>query len=396
MHSRIALRLTVVSMVFLLSLSGTYAQESNESVAALLNRAYETLARNPHEALPLFEEAVKRDPSNLLAHKQLGTIYLSVSRKEDALQEFLAAQNISASDTTALQIAYLYDDLGRKEDAYNQFKLLRLSNDPDIREKARVATAVFSSFLCSQGFPWWGKVYSASYYESRFENTILSGALFAGRYLTNDRKVSAFGTVSITRDTRSTGGTLPAIFSDNVMLFGVGLRAQPFTGMIFDAQVGGGYDLIERPGIDRFQEDFRTVLSYGNGWFPELQFPERLRFPFKPFADGYFSAGYYSRYKNSIVYLQARAGFRVAAYYYTALDIYIRGDLVGDTQREYYNNIAEGSAGIRFIPYHPIGVSVLAEFHRGVYWDANSNFAPANRTYNTFRLFLIIDQPLCF
>jgi hypothetical protein len=174
------------------------------------------------------------------------------------------------------------------------------------------------------------------------------------------------------------------------------MRLQPFAGLIADLQGGLAYNFLNVPGKSRTRGDVRAIASYGYGLFPELGSPDRLTLPIKPFANAFLSAGYYSRYENSINYALLRAGLRVAEWKYIALDIYVRGNMVVDAKRDFYNNVAEGSFGIRPMPYFPWGLNILGEFHRGLYWDSGSVGIPGNRYYNTFRLFLVIDQALCF
>jgi len=368
-----------------------YTTTDEDVISGLLARAYAALPDDKVAALQLFEQVIRHDSTNLLARKQLGLLYISFNRYEDALNEFVAVQRLSPSDTTELQIAYLLNTLGRNREAHSVFSRLHSSSDGSIREKARVATSVLSAMLCQQSAAWWGKMYAASYYESRFNDVIFFGNLYGGHYLIPSRVLSAYGVLSVTYDTRSKGGTLPVIFSDNYTLLGAGLRIRQSDSFFADVQLGVAYDLLERS--TRTRGDVRALLVYGNGIFPDLAIPERLAFSLKPFADVYTSTGYYSRYRNVIGYYQARAGLRVLEWMYSSVDVYARGDCIADTRREFYNNVLEGSIGVRVNAYQPWGISVLAELHRGLYWARQ---VPVDRSYDTFRLFLVIDTMLCF
>lgn len=384
-------------LVSVIPLSALFSQEqvgaAEETISALLTRAYSALQTNAAGALPLFEQVVARDSTNLPARRQLGILYTTLGRYENALIQFDIAQRLSPSDTVGLQIAYLLNTLGRNQEAYRVFSGLQSSNDATIREKARIASGVLSSQLCSESFPWWGRSYAVSYYESRFEDFIFSGNLYIGRYLEPSSTLSTYGILSLTRDTRSAGGTLPVIFSDNFVLLGVGLRLQPADGLLADLQAGIANDLIETNSQSRSRGDVRCIITYGNGFFPEPAIPEHVLLPFKLFADVYSSFGYYSRYQNAIGYHQARAGVRALEWMYSSVDVYLRGDFVIDTQREFFNNVIEGSVGLRLIAYQPWGIAMLAEFHQGSYWGDQ---APVEHSYHTFRFFLIVDRTLCF
>lgn len=368
------------------------ATTDNDSISALMARGYAALPNDREHALQLFQRVVHYDSTNIQARKQLGSLYISFNRNEEALNEFLAVRRLSPSDETELQIAYLFNSLGNHHEAYNVFSRLHSSHDSAIREKARVATSVLSSMVCSEGSSWWSKMYAASYYESRFEDVILSANLYGGYDLVPSRTVSAYGTLSVTYDTRSKGGALPVIFSDNYALLGVGLRIHSSNNLFADLQFGIAHDLIERPTQPRMRGDARVLVVYGNGLFPELAIPERVTSSWKPFVDVYTSTGYYSRYKNGIGYYHARAGLRVLEWMYSSVDVYVRGNIVADTRREYFNNVVEGGVGLRLNVYQPWGASILAEIHKGAYWARQ---VPVDRSYNTVRIFFIIDHAFC-
>jgi hypothetical protein len=365
-------------------------------IAVILARGYQILETDPKAAIPLFEEAVKADSTNLLARRQLGSLYITSGRPEDALTQLQVANDLSRSDTTSLQIAYLLNALGQNREAYALFSSLQQSHDPEIREKAGTAVQVLAPVLCAASYPWWMRAYAAPYYDSRFENSIFNGALSAGHYLTSDREFSLFGTFSITRDTRSAGGAAPEIFSDNYLLLGGGIRVEPVRGFVTDLQMGLAADLVDRPGEPSFTGDFRIVSSYGAGWFPPVSPAPELSFPLLPFADFYTSIGYYSRYSNVIGYGLGRAGVRLATSGHASVDVYIRTDLNGDTDRAFYNNVAEISAGLRVTPDYRWGLTMLIEQHRGTYWGSTARPVSYDRQYSSFRIFLILDKPLCF
>lgn len=385
---------------FLIGHAGAAGQEltpeEREKVHRALERGYGALATGSGDAPVLFEQSIALDPANVLARRQLGSIYLASERIEDALHQFAIANILLPSDTTRLQIAYLLQRLDRNEEALGFFSLARNSSDPGIRQRARAAALMLSETACAESVPWWGRIYAAPYYDDRFDNTILSGSLHVGYALEQQRRVSLFAMISATRDTRSTGGAIPVIFSDSYALAAGGLRLQPFAGLIADVQAGVAVNLIDKEGEKRTKEDFRALLFYGTGLYPDLLVPDHARFPFQPFVDAYASAGYYSRYKNTIGYAQARIGVRALEWGYTTLDLYLRGDFGWDAEREFYNNIAEVSVGGRWIPYWPLGVSVLAEYHRGKYWDHNLLTGNLDRYYSSFRVFLVFEKNLCF
>lgn len=361
----------------------------------LMTQAYAMLPTNNAGAILLLEEAASIDPSNVTIRRQLGSSYIEAGRLDDALRQFSVANTLSPSDTTQLQLAYLLNSLGRNREALGMFADLTRSSDPDIGEKARKGQTVLSLAPCPTSNRWWARLSLSPYYDGRFEYSVLTGAFRAGIYPGNQRIVSMYGIAAVTKDTRSSSGAVPVIFSDNYAVAGGGIRVQPFKGFSADVQGGVAIDLIDRPGKSASQGDFRAIASYGVGALPELATPNSMRFSFKPFVDLYMSGGYYSRYVNTIGYAQARGGFRAVEWQNTALDLYLRGDFAFDSKREYYNNVVEASVGVRLIPSYLWNVSILAEYHRGTYWDSKLSTGPYDRYYDSFRLILVLDQPFC-
>ncbi len=364
-------------------------------VERLLSLGYDSLPGNQTAALAYFEEAARREPRNRAIQEQIGYLDISLGRTAEALERFRISLAIRPSDTTKLQIAYLLSSLGKSAEARKTFEELQTSRDPDIASTARAESFQFSSRDCEMQFPWWWKVYAAPYYEGRFDDVIIDASLYGGRYLTDDRSLSLFGVLTLSRDTRSIGGALPVIYADNYALLAAGLRAQPFSGFTADVQAGLAQSLIDRPGEAMTRGDFRVVASYGAGWYPPLRMPDRIAWPLSTFGDVYVMYGYYSRYANTIGSLQARAGLRIAEYRAASFDLYLRGDVIGDSRRDYYNNVAEASVGARIVPDLGWSLAILAELHRGTYWGSSGIPNPYGG-YTSFRLFLVFDRFLCW
>ncbi len=392
-------RISLVSALLLSVSSMMLGQQEKvgdqEKVRELMTQAYAMLPTNNTGAILLLEEAAGIDPSNVIIHRQLGSSYIMASRLDDALRQFSVANTLAPSDTTQLQLAYLLNTLGRNKEALDMFAALTRSSDPDIGEKARNGQTVLRLAPCPTSNRLWAQLSLSPYYDSRFENSILTGAFRAGIFPGNQRIVSLYGIAAVIKDTRSSSGAVPVIFSDNYALVGGGVRVQPFKGFNADIQGGVAVDLVDRPGMSASQGDFRAIASYGVGMYPELATPNFLHFTFKPFVDLHMSGGYYSRYVNTISYAQLRGGFRAVEWQNTAFDLYLRADFASDTKREYYNNIAEASIGVRLIPSYLWNLSVLTEYHRGTYWDSGLSTGPYNRYYDSFRLLLVFDQPIC-
>jgi tetratricopeptide (TPR) repeat protein len=374
------------------------AQETStpDEIQRLLTQGYALLPDSPESALPLFERAVQMDSSNLLALRQAGSLYISLGRPADAFRAFQAAYRRAPSDTLALQLAYLASSLGQEEEAFAIFQRLRRSESPEIQETARPAATVLALMLCADQYPWWMRGQAYPFYDTRFENFVAPFSFYGGRYLEENRVTSLYGVVSVVTDTRSEGGAYPVIFSDDYALAGGGFRFTPLVGLTADIQFGLALNLLERPTSRFAQGDFRAVASYGLGLYAPVHMPNQVHLHFSPFAEFYTSMGYYTRYENGIGYLQGKAGLRILEYMYSAADLYLRLDASIDTRRDFFNNVAEGGAGLRFIPNPWWGVALAVEWRRGLYWQSDQSGNPYDRYYSSVRLFLLFDRFFCW
>ncbi|MBI1805110.1 MAG: tetratricopeptide repeat protein [Ignavibacteriae bacterium] len=366
---------------------------------------------NPSDAAKLFEHAIELDPSNRETRQALGFVYIALADYERALQQFSAVQDIRRSDTLQLQIGYTLLALYRTNEAYKIFHELTGSLNPDIREKAEKQLAYESSASQSSSstqtvtpHDWLTRIYSASYYDTRWETSFFNLTAEEGYTLPSARTVSLYGVLSLSADTRSSAGLVPEIFSDNTLLMGVGIRVRPFPGFSLSAQQGVGFDLIGRKDIDFSRPDFRLVTVYGWGIYAPYTFHPEARFPFFPTFDLYGSVGAYSRYKNTIGYLQIKGGVRVMEVSRTVLDIYAKANFARDAAinlfenepsvkpKEYYNNLDEFGVGARVTPNVDWGLYLVGEYLRGLYSIEAMVPSSRDRYYDSFRVYLIFDR----
>lgn len=374
-----------------------YCQDTTQNLNSILTKAYEAINTNPQEAILLFQQASLIDPTNVQIKKQLGYLFIGEDKKSEAIEQFVAADQLAPSDTIKLQLAYLYNSLERNDEALVYFRQLEVSNDPDIREKSQAAVIVLGAGEVLQKHPWWGEVYTSPYYDSRFESIFSFLQVREGYSIVGNKLLSAYGSFEISGDTKSkTGNTEqpPIIFSDNAAIVGLGLVSNPLAGLRIFVQGGIGIDLIKKGTTSRIKEDFRSLITYGNGIYPQISTPAVVRFGFKPLADVYGSFGYYSRYSNLIGFSTGKAGGRVVEWKKSALDLYARLDITRDTKKQFYNNVIEWGGGVRIIPHHTFGLSFLAEFHRGTYWKVTNEPIPYSSYYNSYRLFIIFGRSL--
>jgi hypothetical protein len=370
-----------------------FAQDS--SAANLMNRAYELSSTHPDEAAKLLTQAIAIEPSNITARRQLGYLYLSQQKSEAALEQFQASEKIRPSDTIKLQIVYILGSLRRQSEANEILRGLQQSTDPSIRAKAseELAGASSSPALSRR----YNRFYADPYYDTRWDDFFIHFNFQSGYHLTEDQNVTAYGVLSLSTDTRSSSGAVPQIISDNSLLLGAGIRFKPFYGFSVFVQDGVAFDLIRHGPEGDPKNDFRAVAIYGNGIYAPFNVHPEAKSPMYPFADVYSSFGYYSRYKNAIGNIQGRAGLRVLEVSHSALDLYLRGDFVFDTEKEFYNNLVEEGVGMSFTPHMDWGLNIVTEYHRGHYINVSSiaeqqRAALYDQSYNSVRFYLIFEK----
>ena len=387
--SKISLFLLIA--IVLMCNNGSYSQSTSDtSVIGILNQAYAKLQKEPTEALPLFEQAASMDLGNISIHNQLGYLYLSLNKTEESLRQFQVSDSLQPSDTTKLQIAYILISLNRNPEADKILLQLISSTHSDIRESAENQLKVSpTSPMFSK---WWTRIYLSPYYDTRWKTSIYFGNIEQGYYLKDDKKLSAFGFLLVSGDGRSERGLAPAIFSDNVLIAGVGIRVEPFYGFQLHAQQGIAFDLVGDSASSKPKGDFRAEAIYNNGIYPDFSLHNNVRMTLSPLLDVYSSFGYYSRYNNNIGYLQGRAGVRALEISYSAVDIYLKGGLAIDTKKEFYNNLCEGGFGFPIMPNVNWGLYIIGEYQRGLYWDVGDSTNPYDKYYNSFRLFIVFDR----
>jgi tetratricopeptide (TPR) repeat protein len=373
-------------------------QADRSNVRARLDLAYTLLSAGQDKAaIEEFEQAVRLEPTNIQVRSQLGYLYIHLDRARDALRQFLEVEKLDPNNyRVKTQLGYLYDKLGDKEQARELFSEATASSDPEITAKAHQAL----KNLTPGGSPRAGavisEIYGAPFHQSRFGNFIAPIVVRTGVVLEQSHGVEAYTSVRLTRDSRSTGGSAPQIYSDNSVVASVGLKARPFkSGLTVYGEAGIATNLLRSAlSTYRSRSDYRAGIYYSREWGNQGE-AAGASMPFKLIGDVYFDASYYSRFRNNVIgYAQARPGVRFFQWNKSSVDAYARLAAVKDTGRDFYNNIGEGGAGFRFTPYRPLGVSVSAEYVRGVYFGIQrpGEPNPYGSHYNDFRLMITLGK----
>ena len=332
------------------------------------------------EAVSELERAAELDPGSA-PYGDIGYLNLSLGRDERAAAAFeRVLEGEPQNAQVALQLAYIYDQLGRADAADALFAYVATLPDPILAGQARAELAVRSTRLRRGNVV--ADVYAAPLYQSRFEYAVLPSVGRVGYVLDPEISAQVYAVGRITTDTRSTGGLQPQIFNDNALAVGVGLRAQPSVlgGAAVYGEVGVATSLVDNPTI----EDGLDVRA-GIYDFRRWGALERTG----TFAEVYYDASYYSRYDNAIAYAQARPGVRVLEGRNGSLDVYAALGAVADTRRFRFNNLVEAGPGVRWTLPAQTGLQVRLEYVNGRQFGIGGQEA---LDYDDARAFLIYNR----
>src|SRR2546423_1699884 len=369
------------------------------NVRARLDLAYTLLSSGKDkEAITAFQQAIQLDPENVQVRSQLGYLYIHQGQTREALGQFLEVEKRDPhNEQVKTQLGYLYDKLGDKQQARELFAQVANSSNADLRAKAQ--TALRNLQPAGGGYKegtFVSEVYAAPFYQQRFGNFIAPLVIRNGLVLESAHAVEAYASLRLTRDTRSSAGSAPQIYSDNFLVAGVGLRARPFKNNLTVYGEAGIAKNLLRSSVStvRARSDFRAGVYYSREWdsVAETANPSA---PMKLVGDVYFDASYYSRFRNNfIAFGQAREGLRFFQWNKSSLDLYGRASVVKDSGRDFYNNVAETAGGLRFTPWRPLGVSVSGEYVQGFYFGTArpGEPNPYGSRYNDFRVMLTVGK----
>jgi tetratricopeptide (TPR) repeat protein len=116
--------ITVKRLILLACVCLSAAAQDPDPARDLVQKAYVSIQNGDAPgAIAQFEDAVRLDPANPLAWKQLGYLQLKANDRPAALAAFARALKLSPQDhETALQRAFILQSLGRAEGAAQEFR----------------------------------------------------------------------------------------------------------------------------------------------------------------------------------------------------------------------------------------------------------------------------------
>jgi tetratricopeptide (TPR) repeat protein len=358
-----------------------------------LDEYYRLRTTDPVVARRSLETTVAQEPSNVAAQMEMAYLLTNEKKYDQAVECLKAALKTDPGNEKAkLQLAYTYQSMGKAALARKTFDELK-----DFSGTPNTSACQALSDLAPQRWqflprPYFADIYFAPLYLSRFNDYIAYSQTRAGVALSKRGEWEIYGSLRYNDDSKSTGGTAPAIWSDNAAIFAAGVRYRPFRKIPVSAyaEQGRAYDLLDQ-NRDRWRDDFRSGLSYFDRWTAPANCAPELRFPFTRSSSLYADVSYYSRYDyNWIGYLQWREGRRLVEKSRMTLDgfLYLGGS--ADSNRDYYNNVIDVGAGATFTPDHSYPFYFRYTAVRGSYLDVASTIPnPNKKTYTDQRWELV-------
>lgn len=218
-----------------------------------------------------------------------------------------------------------------------------------------------------------GYTYAYALHTSRYDDTILSIDTYKP-FGNRDARVRPFVDVAYVRDSRTQGGDVPIIFSDNYVLGALGLQYTDGRGLRLFAQ-GGTTATIGPVAALPAGGDVRGGAQYYREW--------GVQKPHAGYGTFYGSTTYYSRYKDAVLYAQSEQAVNVANAA-APLEPFVREVVTLDSRGFYYDTLAELTAGLRYRPFGPRGPILSVEGAAGTYFGGTLPPKSA-RTYTDLR-----------
>ncbi|RUR13719.1 tetratricopeptide repeat protein [Legionella sp. km772] len=366
----------------------------------LLDQFYLLKKHNKQAAWELIQQIITQYPNNLTALKEAGFLAIDLKQRNDAIRYFSRAYELCYQPDLAMQLGYLYDEPNGMKTistdkywAYHYFNLATRAADKQLALRAQNAMTNLSGLQTKVlPPPYFSEVFFDPFSQSRFGITVrpLVGRL--GIEHDNRWQSKTYFVFRRTQDNKSeNAGQVPQIYEDNVQILGVGEQITPFAAipLVGFFEAGRAYDLVYRDR-NRWRNDVRAGLMYYNEFGAKPAYFEHITANAKYYSTVYGDVTYFSRYKNNIIAtVKTHQGLRLWQYHSTMLNVYLSGRVIEDTNRDFFNNIAEVGPGIGFIPSNRYKIELRYEHINGMYLPVGNSTNPYGKYYinNLVQLF---------
>lgn len=199
-----------------------------------------------------------------------------------------------------------------------------------------------------------GYLYSYAISDARYDDRLVS--LDAYKPFGDARSIRPYVDILAGQDSRTAGGIVPRVYSDNYGLGALGVQYTLPTGFRAFVQAGRSFGLGSVAAVAS-GSDVRAGIQLYREWNEQ-----RARTP--SYGNLYASTTYFSRYADTIAYGQLEVGRHLFS---PEVDLFARGTLTLDTHAFYYSNLAELTLGLRYRPFGARGPAFSIENVAGSY-----------------------------
>ncbi|MFC3909926.1 tetratricopeptide repeat protein [Legionella dresdenensis] len=352
----------------------------------MFDQYYELKKYDKRAAYQLLKQIIVQYPANLTALKEGGYLAIELKLPNDAINYFSQAYALSYEPDIAMQLGYLYNQVENNYMAYQYFKLAGKSTDTELALKAENAMTNLAG-MQTKVFPkpYFSELFFTPFSQTRFGLTVRPLIARLGIEHEDTLQTKTYLLFRQTDDNKTDVlGQLPQIYEDNVRIMGAGVQITPVKAipMVAFVETGAAYDLVYR-NRNRWRGDLRGGLMYYQDLGARPAYFGRPTLSAKYYGFLYGDATYFSRYDNNVIgTLKTHQGIRLLQYHSSMLNLYMSGRVLQDTNRDFFNNIAEIGPGIGFIPSNRFFLEFRYEYIRGVYLPAGGSVNPYSKYYN--------------
>ena len=352
------------------------------------------LRKQDRTAARVYLESVNQiHPNHTQALKEAGFLAIEEGRIDDAVALFKRVYAITHAPEEAMQIGYLYSSLDQNKQAYHYFHLATESSDPKLSWIAQDAMTRFAGQQ-TKAFPkpYYGEFFAMPFTQNRFGITVTQFIGRLGVELDLPMRPRAYTFTRRTQDNRANDlGELPQLYEDNVWVTGVGGQIFPFKKLplFVYVEAGGAYDLYDR-ARDRWRPDLRAGFMYYQEVGARPSYFSKPTYSTNYYAIWYAEMTYFSRYDNNVIAsVRTHQGIRLFQYQSSMVNLFVRGRVIEDTRRDFYNNFAELGPGLAIIPSNRYNFEIHLDYINGMYLPAGGREPnPYSKYYSNKRALL--------
>lgn len=339
----------------------------------------------PHQIEPREHTATFLLTKPKIGLREKGYIALAQGHKRAAIDYFSRAYAIKPDADVAMQLGYLYDEINLKPQAYRYFQLATRSPDKTLALRAQYALTNLGGLQTKAlPSPYFSEVFFTPFTQSRFGLTVRPFITRLGVEQDNCFKTKEYVFLRRTDDNRSENlGQISQIYEDNVQITGTGIQVSPFVNLpiVGFIEAGTAYDLVYR-NRDRWRGDLRGGLMYYQDFGTRPSYYDQLKISHDYYSDWYADTTYFSRYNNNVIGgIRTHQGIRLLQYHASLVNLYVVGRALADSNRDFFNNIAEVGPGIALVPTDRFNLQLRFEHIKGMYIPAGATPNPYGKYY---------------